>query len=200
MRIMLLAVLAVSLAAETPEVAKVGGPAVPFSLMSATGETIALPEKPEGVVVLEWVNFDCPFVKKHYHSGNMQKLQKKWTEAGVTWYSIASSAAGKQGHFTGEALTERIAKEGGHRTAYLIDDSGKVGRAYGAKTTPQMAIISAEGTVIYNGAIDSLSGTDPEEISKATNYVDQALTAHMAGKDIAKAETKPYGCSVKYGK
>ncbi len=170
-----------------------------FTLTSATGASVSLADHRGKVVVLEWVNYDCPFVKKHYGAaGNMPALQREWTGKGVVWLSICSSAAGKQGHFTGQALTSRIAAEGASPTAYLIDADGTVGRAYAARNTPYMVIIAADGTVAYAGAIDSIRSTKAEDVAKATNHVAVALGELMAGKPVTTAKTAAYGCSVKY--
>jgi hypothetical protein len=150
-------------------------------------------------VVLEWINFDCPFVKKHYGTKNMQRLQSTFTGKKVVWLSICSSAPGTQGYFEGEALSKRIQDEGLKSTAYLIDAKGTVGRLYEAKTTPHMYVINPEGTLIYAGAIDDHPSAKPEDIQGAANYVSDALSLSMAGKPVATSWTKSYGCSVKYG-
>lgn len=178
--------------------ARVGEPAPDFSLTDTTGRTRALKDAKGKWVVLEWHNHLCPFVEKHYKSGNMQGLQKRYTAKGVVWYSIISSAPGKQGHVApadGEALRKKLKAAS---TATLLDPSGEVGRAYGAKVTPHMYVISPEGVLLYNGAIDSVRSTDPADIPKATNYVAAALDAAMAGKPVPEPTTQPYGCSVKY--
>lgn len=176
-----------------------GAKAPPFTLPSATGGTVSLSAHAGKTVVLEWVNYDCPFVKKHYQgSGNMPKLQAEATAAGVVWLSICSSAPGKQGHFAGADLTARIASEKAVPTAYLIDADGAVGKAYGAATTPQIVIVDKDGVVRYHGAIDSVRSTDPADIATATNYVSAALADLAAGRPVATAQTKSYGCGVKY--
>jgi hypothetical protein len=148
--------------------------------------------------VLEWINFGCPFVRKHYDSGNMQKLQKEYASKGVVWLAVCSSAPGKQGYYAGEDLTKQLETENFAGTAYLVDAEGTVGKSYGAKTTPHMYVIDPKGTLIYMGGIDDKPSTDKEDIAAATNYVKQALDAAMAGKQVAVKESKPYGCSVKY--
>jgi hypothetical protein len=149
-------------------------------------------------VVLEWVNYDCPFVAKHYDSGNMQKLQTAAVGKGVVWLAINSSAEGKQGNFTPEVIAERSKKHGAAFSAYLLDADGKVGRAYGAKTTPHMYLIDPSGTLVYAGGIDDTPSTDVEDIKTAKNYVQAALDESLAGKKITTTTSKPYGCSVKY--
>ena len=149
-------------------------------------------------VVLEWMNPECPFVKKHYSGGNMQALQKEYTSRGVIWLSIISSAPGKQGYCTGPQAEANTIDQKAYPTAVLLDPSGDVGQKYGAKTTPQMFVINPEGKIIYMGAIDSIRSTNSADCSKAENYVRLALDAALAGKPVATPETKSYGCSVKY--
>lgn len=184
---------------ETPELATVGKPAPGFTLVDAAGKKQALADYKGKWVVLEWVNFDCPFVRKHYDSKNMQTLQGKYAGQEVVWLSICSSAPGKQGYFEGDALKKRIQDEGIKSTAYLIDATGEVGRLYEAKTTPQMFVINPEGVLLYGGAIDDRPSAKPEDVQGATNYVVDALTLGMSGKPVATSWTKSYGCSVKYG-
>ncbi len=150
-------------------------------------------------VVLEWLNYDCPFVRKHYNGDNMQALQEQYTGEGVVWLSIVSSAPGQQGHFSNEEMNERTTEHGGHQTAVLMDPDGTVGHAYGARTTPHMFVISPAGEIVYNGAIDDRPSPSPATLSGATNYVSAALDAAMAGGTASPAATQPYGCSVKYG-
>lgn len=178
--------------------AKLDSPAPEFTLVDSEGSRHSLSDFQGKWVVLEWVNYDCPFVRKHYGSGNMQKLQKTYTDKGVVWLSVCSSAPGKQGHFSGSELKERIAKEKGAQTAYLVDEEGTVGKAYDAKTTPHMFIVDPKGTLVYAGGIDDIASTNQDDIAKSVNYVSSALDAAMAGKPIATKGSKPYGCSVKY--
>lgn len=180
------------------EMATVGKPAPNFTLMDASGEKHSLSDYGGKYVVLEWINFDCPFVKKHYNSKNMQMLQEKYREKGVVWLSICSSGPGKQGYFEGKALKEHISKSGNDANAYLIDADGMVGRMYEAKTTPNMYVISPKGILLYAGAIDDSPSTDVADVATATNYVSAALDASMTGKDVTVKATQPYGCSVKY--
>lgn len=175
-----------------------GAMAPDFTLTDAAGKSHTLSSYKGKWVVLEWVNYDCPFVKKHYGSGNMQKLQKAALDKGAVWLSINSSAPGKQGHFEGAALTKRIADEKAVPAAYLIDADGKVGKEYKAKTTPAMFVINPEGKVVYAGAIDDKSSTDKEDVATAKNYVTAALDAGIAGKAVETASTQSYGCGVKY--
>jgi len=169
-----------------------------FSLMGANGKNVELKQFKNKIIVLEWINHGCPFIKKHYDSGNMQMLQKKYTAKDVMWLSIISSAKGKQGHVdVTQAKTEKEEKKS-FATDVLLDIDGKIGQTYGAKTTPHFFIISKEGKVVYQGAIDSEPSADPDDIKKAKNYISQALDELIDGKKISIAETKPYGCSVKY--
>ena len=179
--------------------AVVGQSAPAFTLTDAKGATHSLADFKGKTVVLEWVNPECPFVKKHYDkSGNIPSLQKAATADGVVWLSINSAAPGKEGDYDAAQVAEWSAKNKAAPTAYLRDTDGKVGKAYGAKTTPHIFIVNAEGTVVYAGAIDSIKSTDVEDIAKAENYVTSALAAIKAGKPIAHATTQPYGCSIKY--
>jgi len=169
-----------------------------FSIEDVNGKSISLSSFHGKYVVLEWVNFDCPFVRKHYGSGNMQRLQKQYTEKGVVWLSICSSAPGKQGYFEIPELKERIKKEGAAPTAYLLDYDGKIGKVYDAKTTPHMFIINPEGMLVYAGGIDDIASTNKDDLGKATNYVSTNLDALLAGKSNPVKGSRPYGCSVKY--
>ncbi|KAA0218479.1 thioredoxin family protein [bacterium] len=164
-----------------------------FTLKNAKGEEIKLASFKGKIVVLEWVNFDCPYVRKHYDAKDMVTLQKKYREKEVVWLQICSSAKGKQGHFEGDALKERIAKEGCDEAFYLLDEDGAVGGAYKARTTPAMYVIDKEGVLRYMGAIDSIRSAKQEDVAKATNYVSAALDELLAGKAVTTKETKSYG-------
>jgi hypothetical protein len=172
--------------------------APPFTLPDAAGTKRSLADFKGKWVVLEWVNYDCPFVKKHYGSGNMPALQKEMRAQGIVWLSINSSAEGKQGSFRGEALQARMKTEKAEPDHYLIDADGKVGKSYNAKTTPTMVLINPQGAIAYVGAIDDHPSTDAEDIPKSVNYVKQAVSQAFAGKPVETASTKSYGCSVKY--
>ncbi len=176
----------------------VGSSAPDFSAKDSKGDTQSLAKYKGKFVVLEWFNPECPFVKKHYGSGNMQNLQKEYTGKGVVWLSVDSSAPGAEGNLSPEQAEKVISSWSGHQTALLLDPDGKVGRAYGAKNTPHMFIINPEGKVVYEGAIDSKRTPNPADIPSSTNYVKVALDEAMAGKPVSTANTKPYGCSVKY--
>ncbi|MEW6509361.1 MAG: thioredoxin family protein [Bacteroidota bacterium] len=194
---LLIGVLAAS-SVRAADQATVDAAAPVFTLPDAYGKTHALADYRGKYVVLEWVNFDCPFVHKHYGSGAMQTLQRAVTEQGIIWLSVCSSAPGKQGYFAGKDLHERIAEEKASPTAYLLDTEGTVGRAYGAKTTPHMFVIDPKGVVIYAGGIDDIASTDFDDIGRATNYVKGAVEAAMAGKPVPVKTSRSYGCSVKY--
>lgn len=178
--------------------ATVGEQAPNFTLKDLDGETHNLADYEGEYVVLEWLNFECPFVGKHYGSGNMQKLQKNYTDDGVKWFSIVSSAPGKQGYFPPEEMKAQNEKRGGNQTAILMDPTGKVGKKYGAVVTPHMYVISPEGELLYRGGIDNRPTTDEADIEGATNYVKKALTAAMNGEEVSPKQAKPYGCTVKY--
>jgi peroxiredoxin len=180
------------------DVPPVGSNAPDFSLTDAKGKTHSLSEYKGKYVVLEWFNPECPFVKKHYGSGNMQKLQQEYTGKGVVWLSIDSSAPGTEGNLTPEQAEKKMGEWKTRQTALLLDPEGKAGRAYGAKNTPDMIVINPEGKIVYEGAIDSKATPNPSDIPSSTNYVKVALDESMAGKPVSTAATKPYGCSVKY--
>lgn len=194
------AIFASALVADHHMTAKVGEMAPNFTLTSAAGNEHSLADFKGKYVVLEWTNFGCPFVRKHYDVKNMQNLQKEYTVKDVVWLSICSSAMGKQGYFEGDDLTKQLKEEGTNATAYLIDADGKVGHMYGAKITPHMFIINPEGKLVYAGAIDSKKSTNSEDIANSTNYVKTSLDELMAGKEVSNPTTKPYGCSIKYAK
>jgi len=169
-----------------------------FTATDSNGKNHTLASYKGKIVVLEWLNHQCPFVKKHYGSENMQKLQKAYTGKGVIWLSIISSAPGKQGYCTPEEANSLTGEKGAAPTAVLLDPQGTVGKLYGAKTTPHMFIISEDGVLVYNGAIDDIPSTDIADIAKAKNYVQSALDELLAGKAVSVATSQPYGCSVKY--
>ena len=180
------------------ESARVGDPAPAFTATDSRGKTASLDQYRGKFVVLEWHNQGCPYTKKHYVSGNMQDLQKEWTGKGVVWFTVISSAPGAQGYVTASQENEYLAQMHAAPTAALLDPDGKVGRLYNAKTTPEMFVINPEGKLIYAGAIDNRPTPDSEDIKGADNYVNDALTAAMAGKPVAMPYTRSYGCSVKY--
>ena len=175
-----------------------GEEAPDFTLTDSKGTSHKLSDFRGKFVVLEWLNHECPFVKKHYSGGDMQKLQKEYTAKGVVWLSIISSAPGKQGHRTGPQAEADTKDKNAAPTAVLLDPSGEVGKKYDAKTTPEMFVLDKEGKILYAGAIDSIKSTDSADIAKAENHVRAALDAALAGQPVPTPKTKPYGCSVKY--
>ena len=182
-------------AADSPAV---GTNAPDFSVTDSKGKTHSVSQYKGKYVVLEWFNPECPFVKKHYGSGNMQKLQEEFIGKGVVWLSIDSSAPGLEGNLTADQANKKMAEWKTKQTALLLDTEGKAGQAYGAKNTPHMFVINPEGKIVYEGAIDSKASPNPADIANATNYVKVALDESLAGKAVSTANTKPYGCSVKY--
>jgi peroxiredoxin len=199
----LIAFLAATFAAlsfSTARAVEIGAPAPDFTLTAIDGKAHKLSDYKGKIVVLEWHNPDCPFVKKQYEaSGNMPNLQKAAVADGVIWLSINSGAAGKQGgDYSSVQFKAYLEKNHAVPTAYLPDHDGKVGHLYGAKTSPHLFVITAAGVLAYNGAIDSIRSADAADIAKATNYLTAALASVKAGKPVEKATTEPYGCSVKY--
>ena len=177
---------------------EIGKAAPGFKLTDTNGKTHQLSDFKGKYVVLEWLNYDCPFVKKHYGSGNMQSTQKKAEAKKAVWLSIVSSAKGKQGNYAAAELNKMSEERKATPTAILVDEDGTVGHLYDAKTTPHMFIINPKGTLIYKGAIDDKASTDAEDIKGAKNYVLMALDEATAGKNVTDSSTKPYGCGVKY--
>jgi peroxiredoxin len=186
------------LATRPAETAAVGEAAPAWTLNDNAGKARSLKDYQGKYVVLEWFNKDCPFVKKHYGSGNMQKLQKWAKDKGVVWLNVISSAEGKQGYLTPQEATELMKTEKMESAGILFDADGKVGKAYGAKTTPHMYVIDPKGVLIYNGGIDDKPTPRPADIATARNHVQSALEEAMAGKPVSVQTSQPYGCSVKY--
>ncbi len=183
--------------AEAPT-AMVGEAAPAFALPSVDGRAYSLADFRGSYVVLEWTNYDCPFVRKFYNAGAMQALQKELAEKGIIWLSICSSAPGKQGHFTADEWKKRIEKWQVAAKAVLLDADGKIGRTYQATNTPHMFVIDPNGVLIYAGALDDKPSADPKDIPEAKNYVRATLEAAWAGRPVETPSTKAYGCSVKY--
>ncbi|HEV2748306.1 MAG TPA: redoxin domain-containing protein [Allosphingosinicella sp.] len=177
----------------------VGQPAPNFKLNDADGRVVQLSDFKGKPVVLEWNNPGCPFVKKHYGSGNMQRTQAAARAAGAVWLSINSGAPGQQGHMNGAEAKAFVASAKAQATAYLLDPRGVVGKGYDAKTTPHMYVIDAKGMLVYAGGIDDKPTPDPADIEGARNHVLAALSELRAGKPVSVATSRPYGCSVKYG-
>lgn len=194
----LLATFALIAATAGHAAVKNGDVAPDFKLKGYDGKEYSLSQYKGKTVVLEWVNFECPFVRKHYDSKNMQNIQAAAKKDGVIWLSVLSSAKGKQGHLEGKALEAAAKKEGSNAVTILQDFDGKVGKQYDAKTTPHLYIINEEGKLAYQGAIDDHPSTDAEDIAKSKNYVTEAIRELKAKKPVTTAETKAYGCGVKY--
>jgi peroxiredoxin len=177
---------------------KVGEPAPDFSATASDGKTYHLGDFRGKFVVLEWHNNGCPYTRKHYESGNMQRLQKEWTAKGVVWFTVISSAPGTQGYMTADAENAYIGRMNAAPTAALLDPTGNLGHLYDAKTTPQIVIINPQGIMIYDGAIDDHPTPDANDIPSSKNYVQEALSDALSGKPVPNPATRPYGCSVKY--
>ena len=179
--------------------AEVGAPAPDFTLTDISGATHRLLDYRGKIVILEWVNPDCPIVHKHYNlSGNIPRLQAKYTSEGVIWLSINSAAPGNEGDYPAAAVRGWMQLVHWAGTDYLRDPTGAVGHLYGAKTTPHIFIINQDGTLVYAGGIDSIPSADPADIAQATNYVDATMADLDAGRPVAVSHSRPYGCSVKY--
>jgi peroxiredoxin len=178
--------------------AKVGDAAPNFSATGSDGKTYRLSDYRGKFVVLEWHNNGCPYTQKHYESGNMQRLQKEWTEKGVAWFTVISSAPGTQGYVTADQENTYKQRMKATPTAALLDPSGEVGHLYEAKTTPQMVVINPQGTIIYDGAIDDHPTSDSSDIPQSKNYLELALSEATTGKPVGIPASRPYGCSVKY--
>ena len=180
--------------------ADIGKAAPLFTAVDSNGKTVALENLRGKIVVLETTNHDCPYVAKHYRVGNMQAQQKDAAAKGIVWLTVASSAPGEQGHVTPAQANDLTAKRSAAPAAVLIDPLSKVARAYGATVTPHMYVIDANGLLVYKGGIDSIATSDASDIAKATQYVRIALDELQAGKPIAQASTRAYGCTLKYNR
>jgi peroxiredoxin len=178
--------------------ARTGAPAPAFTATDTQGHTRSLADYPGKYVVLEWHNQGCPYVRKHYESGNMQRLQRDLTAQGVVWLTVISSAPGKQGYVTAAEESAYLADKLASPTAVLVDSDGTVGHLYGAKTTPHMFLIDPKGVLVYAGAIDDKPTYDLADVAGAKNYVLAAYQEAKAGKPVSVGSTAPYGCSVKY--
>ncbi|MCB5190131.1 redoxin domain-containing protein [Methylobacillus arboreus] len=178
--------------------ADIGKAAPAFSVKTATGETLSLDSLKGKTVVLEWTNNECPYVVKHYGSGNIPNLQKEATAQGIVWLQVISSAPGTQGHVDAQTALKLNTDRGAAPSKVLLDYDGKVGKQYDAQTTPHLFIINPEGVLVYKGGIDSIATAKVEDLAKADNYVKLALGELASGKKVSHAVTKPYGCSIKY--
>jgi len=198
MKSLISATIAGVFAIATSHAAETGKPAPAFTAKNVKGEEVSLSDYKDKVVVLEWVNFECPFVKKHYSAKNMQKLQADYTAKDVVWLTVNSSAEGKQGYLEASKLGEKTTAEGSKASQVIVDTDGAVGKAYGAKVTPHMMIIAKDGTLAYSGAIDSNPSTESADIEGADKLFATALDSVIAGTEVANATNEPYGCGVKY--
>ena len=192
------ALLALSVSGTAMAAATVGQPAPNFTLNDLNGKRVSLADYKGKHVVLEWQNPGCPFVQKHYDSGNMQQLQNKYDAKDTVWLSINSTHPSHQDYQSNEKMSAYLASKKAAPDAYMPDTDGSVGLSYGAKTTPHMYVINPAGVLVYAGAIDDKRGTNPAEIARAKNYVVAALDESKAGKPVSAATSQPYGCSVKY--
>lgn len=189
---------AVAMIATLAWAARVGEAAPDFTASDSNGQTHHLSDYRGKFVVLEWTNRGCPYTKKHYDSGNMQRLQQEWTAKGVVWLTVLSSAPGKQGYMDAADENAYLKQENAHPSAALLDPTGALGHLYDAKTSPQMFVINPQGMLVYEGAIDDKPTTDVSDIEGAKNYLSEALEEAMSGKQVSDPVTRPYGCSVKY--
>jgi peroxiredoxin len=178
--------------------AKVGAAAPAFTATATTGKAVSLADHRGKLVILEWTNHDCPYVRKHYDTSNMQTLQKETTGQGVVWLTLISSAPGTQGHVSPSQADELTTSRKASPTAVLLDPTGVVGKMYGATNTPHMYIVDKGGTLVYAGAIDDRPTTRRGDVPGAHNYVREALQAVMAGQPVKTPATRAYGCTVKY--
>lgn len=192
---MVLALTAASAALANAELNK---PAPAFVGVGADGKPLRLESYKGKTVVLEWTNHDCPYVKKHYESGNIPSLQKDAADKGMVWLQVVSSAEGKQGYVDGATAQKLNSARKAAPAATVLDAAGTIGKLYGAQTTPHIFIVNADGQLVYKGGIDSIATNKVEDLARAEPYVANALAAIKAGKPIDKASTKPYGCAVKY--
>ncbi|MUH01012.1 redoxin domain-containing protein [Scytonema sp. UIC 10036] len=186
-------------AAEAATPVRIGSPAPEFTATDSNGKSHKLSDFKGKTVVLEWTNHQCPFVRKHYDSNNMQQLQKDATSKGVVWLSVISSAQGQQGYVTPQEANQLTKSRSASPTAVLLDPNGEIGRLYQARTTPHMYVIDSKGVLQYAGAIDDKPSTNAADVKSSKNYVSDAVNSVLQGKAVANSTTQPYGCSVKYG-
>jgi peroxiredoxin len=192
--------IAVAAAPMTTHASKTGAPAPAFKGTDSKGKVHSLSDFKGKWVVLEWHNEGCPYVKKHYGGNNMQRLQQEWTSKGVVWLTILSSAADQQGYMEAAQANAYFAQKNAAPSAILLDPSGEIGRLYDAKTTPHMFVVNPDGVLVYNGAIDDKPTSDQADLAAASNYVSAALAEGMAGKAVSTANSRPYGCGIKYAR
>ena len=192
------AVAALCLATATQAAPSVGQQAPDFTLTDTSGKTVRLSDFKGKLVVLEWFNPGCPYVRKHYNSANMQGTQKETAGKGVVWLAINSTEKASYDYLAAAQLASWVTEQKAAPTQTLMDEEGTVGKAYGARTTPHMYIVNPQGMLIYAGGIDSIPSSRPEDIKTAVNYVKQGVREALAGQPISNATTRPYGCSIKY--
>jgi peroxiredoxin len=192
------AVVAIAAAGTALAAPEVNQPAPLFTGMTASGKTVDLQQLRGKVVVLEWTNHDCPYVRKHYGANNMQSLQKEAAAMNVVWLQVISSGPGKEGNVDGPTAVKLNAERGAAPTDTVLDPDGKIGKLYGAQTTPHMYVIDQKGVLVYKGGIDSIASARTSDIPKAVNYVRESLKAVTAGAPVPNAVTRPYGCTVHY--
>lgn len=195
---MKLLIAALALVSGSALAATIGQPAPEFSLKDVSGHSVKLSDYRGRYVVLEWVNPECPYVQKHYGSRNMQTLQHDYTAQNVAWLTIDSTNADHSEYYAPDRFAGWMKRMGGTPTATLLDPTGTVGRAYGARTTPHMFIVDPKGALIYAGGIDDTRSSDPDDVKTAKNYVRAAMGEALAGQPVTDASTRPYGCSIKY--
>ncbi len=188
----------VTLAAGVRPAPEIGKPAPAFTLPDTRGAEHSLAQYRGKWVVLEWLNYGCPYVKKHYRTGNIPGQQQKWRDRGVVWLAVVSSARGEQGHYEPAAMNVESKKMGSNASAVLLDPAGTVGRMYDARTTPHMFVIDPEGTLVYMGGIDDVPRPRERDLARATQLVDVALEEATAGQPVSTPTSRPYGCNVKY--
>jgi peroxiredoxin len=187
-------------ASATLSASRVGAPAPDFRGTDTKGVAHNLSDFKGKWVVLEWHNEGCPYVRKHYGGNSIQQMQKEWTAKGVVWLTVISSATGQQGYMEPAQADAYFAQQNASPTAVLLDPTGEIGKLYEAKTTPHMFVISPDGVLVYNGAIDDKPTSDRADLAGATNYVSAALNESMAGKALTVPTSRPYGCGVKYAR
>lgn len=189
---------ALCLATASQAAPSVGQQAPDFTLTDTSGKTVHLSDFKGKLVVLEWFNPGCPYVRKHYNSANMQGTQKETGAKGVVWLAINSTEKTSYDYLAPSQLASWVTEQKAAPTQTLMDEEGTVGKAYGARTTPHMYIIGPQGTLIYAGGIDSIPSSRPDDVKTAVNYVKQGVREALAGQPISNATTRPYGCSIKY--
>ncbi|HEU4559376.1 MAG TPA: thioredoxin family protein [Longimicrobium sp.] len=188
----------VTVAAGVRPAPEIGQPAPAFTLPDTRGAQHSLAQYRGKWVVLEWSNYGCPYVQKHYNSGNIPRQQQKWRDRGVVWLAVMSSAPGEQGHYAPAAMNAESQRMGSNASAVLLDPAGTVGRTYDARTTPHMFVINPQGTLVYMGGIDDVPTPRPGDLARAKQLVDAALTEATAGRPVSTPASRPYGCNVKY--